>query len=580
MRIKVLFVILFAMNTISSLNAKTVVINPSAPIQHQFNRKAKYVIKDIINLDGGTLNVPKRSKLLFDGGSIRNGEIVFNKTNLQGNPLILAKVSGSVTNAQLYVNWFLVSNDLDYFFNSKSSELSGYSELVFSEKEYSVSVRKKTNGLKLRNITVEGNNCTIRAKQGGSLLYSVFPLNNSENVTIRNMTIIGSKESSTIEGARHNLCITDSYNIKVENIDTRDAFTDGLYIRDNDGVYINNLRASHNGRQGCSITSGSNIEITNSSFSGSYRKAPKSGLDIEPSLPNDVITGVSISKCSFLDNYSSGLTIFLKECTRLSDVNIDIFECDFSGNSNNISVRSDPHSGNGDIRITNCKLSNSKGVAFQSKCYSSSETPHITLRDCEMSNVNMSDGTDVRENAAFISIHNISSKTVNTDIGNISISNVHFAQDISTKVYRAISLYVDMYAGYCLDNIEISDVGYKGKKVFTDSYNDYLIYVPQGKHKNIKLSLPHEVSLSKSVSQALTPASTYVISGTGVISLKGQIRPDLFPEIIIECKGNCKVIDLASSPIYYDNGTLYDNNPLGGTIKISNGQIFSSTSKD
>lgn len=578
MRIKVLFVILFAMNTISSLNAKTVVINPSAPIQHQFNRKAKYVIKDIINLDGVTLNVPKRSKLLFDGGSIRNGEIVFNKTTLQGNPLILAKVSGSVTNAQLYVNWFLVSNDLDYFFNSKSSELSGYSELVFSEKEYSASVRKMTNGLQLKDIIVEGNNCTIRAKQGCSLLYSVFPLYNSENVTIRNMTIIGSEESSSIEGARHNLCITSCKNITVDNIDTRDAFTDGVYIRDNDGVYINNLRASNNGRQGCSITSGSNIEITNSSFSGSYRTAPKSGLDIEPSLPNDVITGVSISECSFSDNVSSGLTIFLKECDKLSDVDINISDCVFSGNGNNISVRSNPHSGTGDIRIANCKLSNSRGVAFQSKCYSSSNTPHISLQDCEMSNVNMADGTDVRENAAFISIHNLSSQTVNTDVGNISINNVSFSQGISTKVYRTISLYVDTDAEHCLDNIEISDVDYKGKKVFTDSYNDYFIYVPQGKHKNIKLSIPYEVPLSKSVSQALTPAPTYVVSGTGVISLKGQIRPDLFSEINIICKGNCKVKDLASSPIYYYDGTLYDNKPLGGTIKISNGKLKNSPS--
>lgn len=84
---------------------KTVVLDGGKGIAGQMTKEnTVYVIRDAFDLKGATLTIPQRSVLLFDGGSIENGTVVFADTELAGYPQIRCTLQGSVPVAD--ITWF------------------------------------------------------------------------------------------------------------------------------------------------------------------------------------------------------------------------------------------------------------------------------------------------------------------------------------------------------------------------------------------------------------------------------------------------------------------------------------------
>lgn len=121
-------------------------------------------------------------------------------------------------------------------------------------------------------------------------------------------------------------------------------------------------------------------------------------------------------------------------------------------------MASAPNSGEGYIEISNCQLRNSKWVSFQSKCYSAVGTPWVRFHHSTLENANLNAGSDVREQAAFISVHNISSHPLSGNYGNIELNDLTIRQDekLIKNIKRAISIYPD--AKYEVEEVSISDV--------------------------------------------------------------------------------------------------------------------------
>ena len=73
-----------------------------------------YEIRYDFDLDGNSVTIPENCVLFFNGGSILNGSIVYNKTFLCGNVKILANFSASnsllnggyITNNDIFASWF------------------------------------------------------------------------------------------------------------------------------------------------------------------------------------------------------------------------------------------------------------------------------------------------------------------------------------------------------------------------------------------------------------------------------------------------------------------------------------------
>lgn len=95
-----------------------VVLHRGKDIRSQIkNENTTYVVKYSYDLKGQAFVLPDCCKLVFEGGTINNGEIAFNNTEVvaQNIPLFknISSAQGTVTNDVIYVEWFncLPSND-------------------------------------------------------------------------------------------------------------------------------------------------------------------------------------------------------------------------------------------------------------------------------------------------------------------------------------------------------------------------------------------------------------------------------------------------------------------------------------
>lgn len=155
-------------------------------------------------------------------------------------------------------------------------------------------VRGRNNGCSFSGVIIEGNGATILAKAGGSKSQSLLMLNGCKNISINDLVLVGSDETATEEGTRHNLSLFNCENVTLNDIVSKKAFTDGLYVRKSKNMTITGFKAYHSGRQGCSITAGTDIHFSQCVFDGSYRVAPMAGLDIEPNYEMDTVDNIYI----------------------------------------------------------------------------------------------------------------------------------------------------------------------------------------------------------------------------------------------------------------------------------------------
>lgn len=69
-----------------------------------------YIIRDVLDLEGGTITIPQGSILRFDGGQIKNGTLVGDNTQIDSPPYPLFSddltLKGSFLAAEAYPEWF------------------------------------------------------------------------------------------------------------------------------------------------------------------------------------------------------------------------------------------------------------------------------------------------------------------------------------------------------------------------------------------------------------------------------------------------------------------------------------------
>ena len=71
----------------------------------------KYVIKYDFDLNGGSVTIPKNCVLEFDGGSLSNGELILNNTEITDNAILFCNVSGTIKNSVVNILWFGISSN-------------------------------------------------------------------------------------------------------------------------------------------------------------------------------------------------------------------------------------------------------------------------------------------------------------------------------------------------------------------------------------------------------------------------------------------------------------------------------------
>jgi len=139
-----------------------------------------------------------------------------------------------------------------------------------------------------------------------------------------NITVLGNKaklrmnKKEYVKGEwRHGISIRGSSHITIKDLTISDSGGDGIYIAGSrsklfsDNILISGVNSINNKRQGISIISAKKVAIKNCLFADTKGTYPGAGLDIEPNKKEDVVSGISVSNCTFKNNFGPGILVAL-----------------------------------------------------------------------------------------------------------------------------------------------------------------------------------------------------------------------------------------------------------------------------
>ena len=192
---------------------KTVVLNPSRPIEKQIKKKnTRYEIRDAFRVDG-TLYLPKGTVLSFKGGKLSgNGTIIGNRTTIEADDNSVLEgiaLSGVWNNSHANISWFA-----DISEKALGNAITLADTVVFDKDlTFTNSIVTNKSGL-----VVIGNQHTINEGVNG------WTLQNVNNVVVKGIKFYGTQKYVNCSTATA-LNIKESQGVVVE-----DCTLDGCYF--------------------------------------------------------------------------------------------------------------------------------------------------------------------------------------------------------------------------------------------------------------------------------------------------------------------------------------------------------------
>ncbi|WP_185960008.1 right-handed parallel beta-helix repeat-containing protein [Planococcus soli] len=186
------------------------------------------------------------------------------------------------------------------------------------------------------------DNITLKFKKGAILQAIPNKADNYEVVRIKDVKNVTLTGDVNIKGDRLNhigktgewgfgISITGSENIKVENAEISNCWGDGIYIGSTEikgysnQINISDVTLINNRRQGISIISAKNLEISNANILNTNGTAPESGIDLEPNFSTEYLENIKITNLKTENNSGYGLQIYLKNLRgSINPVSIEI----------------------------------------------------------------------------------------------------------------------------------------------------------------------------------------------------------------------------------------------------------------
>lgn len=304
-----------------------------------------YILQYDYNLNKQTITIPSGCILLFEGGSISNGNIIGTNTTIVGNPEIfnLITISGTWLNKEVYSNYFKGSDS--YVLTNVCNLCKGniFTTLYIEDKIFEIQLTSAyTDVLILPSETKLVTNATIKLIANNLDNYNIVSIRGVSNVSVKGLTVIGDVQTHTGTTGEygHGISIFNSQNIILENVTSSYCWGDGIYIAvgsttntGNANIIINNAQCNYNRRQGISIIQGEGIKISNSRFDNTGQingTAPMAGCDIEPNNLNQTLKNIEFFNCKFTNNKSNSFQFYGFD--EIHSSNINILDCVCDGN--------------------------------------------------------------------------------------------------------------------------------------------------------------------------------------------------------------------------------------------------------
>lgn len=333
-----------------------------------------YIIRYDFDLNGKEIIIPEGCVLQFKGGSLSNGILNGNNTNIIAPKNLIFNsitIKGKWVIFNIYTNWFdfnTINNydNHDNFKNLINLSNDNFLNNIYIDKGiYYTSIKGEDNiantCMKIPSNTNIYCNGEIRLLPNNYKYYSLFHIRNSKNINIKGGKFLGDIRNHIILDEHdkgewgHGVRCDGGNNIRIEDCEFSEFWGDGIDIialyddynlaiqeEKPNNIVINNVQCINNGRQGISIEAGEYIKILNCIFkdtSNIQHIPPGAGIDIEPWHSNHVIKYITIDNCNFINN-KMGFNI--SGNTNTSDIvfsnsNLDDNNCTIY-NTNNIFV--------------------------------------------------------------------------------------------------------------------------------------------------------------------------------------------------------------------------------------------------
>ena len=263
----------------------------------------RFVIQYDYDLNGSAITIPNGCVLDFQGGSLRNGTIIGNETQITGETNAIFKnisIDGTWNVPVIKSSMFSdIQNDdeLNVLLKLTSNQITNHIYIDYGS--YTMKPKRTVwpanNGLFIyqkENIIIH-NLGDIRMVDNNLTEYHVICLYKCKNITFEGGSISGDKdnhdfsESSTHEWG-HGIGVYDSTNVRIGGVSISDCTGDGVYVNIGNKINISHVNISRCRRQGISIVNEvDNVVIDNFDISGISGTAPASGIDIEPNVTSD-----------------------------------------------------------------------------------------------------------------------------------------------------------------------------------------------------------------------------------------------------------------------------------------------------
>ncbi|WP_298639590.1 glycosyl hydrolase family 28-related protein [uncultured Cardiobacterium sp.] len=170
----------------------------------------------------------------------------------------------------------------------------------------------ETSGLVLKSNVIlrMADGTVLKSLPNDSQFASVITIKDANNAHMYGGTVVGDRSIHTGEYGEwgHGVRITNSTNVVIEKVTSKENWGDGFYVGKRGGSDIETqnitfyqVNADHNRRQGISITHGKGIKVLNSIFKDTDGTDPRAGIDIEPNK-NEQVSDVELRGNTFSGN--------------------------------------------------------------------------------------------------------------------------------------------------------------------------------------------------------------------------------------------------------------------------------------
>lgn len=226
-----------------------------------------------------------------------------------------------------------------------------------------------------KSIKIQNNSIVKMSKDtrlhvipNGSTNYSVFNINNVNNVKIEGGQIIGDKYSHLNNNGEWGMGfdIRDSQNIYISDVSINTMWGDAIYLGSNGknsnyNIKLLNLKLDDNRRQGISIISANKLTIEDTIISNTKGKSPMNGIDIEPQNNKNILQNIKINNLKSINNIAAGLQISLKDYNySLNPISISISNYSDMGSRFGLKINGINTPVKGEINIDTVDLSKNK----------------------------------------------------------------------------------------------------------------------------------------------------------------------------------------------------------------------------